>query len=192
MNLLQSGTVFIFQDHTLTIKGFSLSRKLFFISKVFILLFIIGFCVYRQFVNPFIVLAFLFPIIFTFKGFLRIPVNFFDIVIVKSPDGLFINKKFFPFEDLIFLSIRESEEYGVIRLEAKRKNILFENQKTLVANIESFERAVSLSRQLRDFISLDLKINNITMGFSAPRLWRGYFEMGGGKSADVENWNFIE
>ncbi|MBK7763370.1 MAG: hypothetical protein IPI46_08340 [Bacteroidetes bacterium] len=147
---------------------------------------------YTELVNPLILLAILFSLIFTFKEFLKLPANFFDIVMVKSLEGVIINKTLFKYEDLIFLSFRENENYSVIRLEAKRKNILFANDLKLIAGLDSFDRALTLSRQLRNFISLDLKINHITMGFAAPRLWRGYFEMPATKASDIENWHFID
>lgn len=104
-----------------------------------------------------------------------------QIIIEKFMTHLQINRKKMIWEDLMFLSIREKELYNIIRLEAKRKNMLIANEVVLINNCASFDEAVHLCRQFRDFIDPNLKINVAT----------NYISRSGGKS-DLENWHYIE
>lgn len=119
---------------------------------------------------------------------LRIPANFWPVSIRKEENLIFVNKRQFLLEDLLFLSFYETEGYTIIRLEARRNNILFPREVRLISNCSGYEEAVHLCRQIRDFIDPDLKINHIrsVSGKSKPVGWRGSGKI------QFDKWEFIE
>lgn len=165
--------IVIYED-TLVILGYTPLQKLFYSLKIVGLIFIMVILVFKNILHPLFIPALFIPAIFTFWNFLKLPANFFHIKMSKTSDGIQINKTFFPYKDLLFLSIREKDNYSMIRLEAKRRHILFANEKILLMGLDGFESALSHAYQLRDFIGRDLRINQITMGAAATTLWRGY------------------
>lgn len=79
----------------------------------------------------------------------------------------------------MFLSFHEDEMCQVIRLEGKRKNILFPNQAILYIDCAGFEDALDKCRSIRDFIDPALKINYI-------RRARGK------KNRNFDKWEYLE
>lgn len=101
-----------------------------------------------------------------------------------------MNRKKMPFDDMLFLSIREKDNYKIIRLEGKRKNILRANEKILKTDCKNFEEAYLLCRSIRDFINPELKINNIKIGSGSSANIAG--GMSSSRSEDIEIWEFMD
>lgn len=182
---------FIYFNDTLIIEAISIKKKvLYFVAYfvplcILIILYTLGFIPYYLI---FIIAIFLW---YTYKTFLTFPANFTRIILSKYEYGIQINHKRIPFEDLLFLSIREDELYKQIRIEAKRKNILFSNEKILFSHCKNFEHAISLCRELKKFIDPNLKINQIKIG-SARSSSLLTSDSAGSPNSKVEVWNYID
>ena len=125
---------------------------------------------------------------FQFRDFIFLPMIFFRITLRKHPHGLVINGKLMRFDDMLFLSLREKDAYRVIRLEAKRSNILFSNEKVLKTKCKNFDEALAVCQQLRNFIHPDLRINHIKAGYARDE---NAGDGNGRKSDEVEVWDFL-
>ena len=189
----QHDTTFILFNNSLTIKGIPYSRRLIYVACWLIpIIAIVIFMLQSSPKENLILCIILIPVLTTFRPLIKPPPLFFDIIMSKQQDHLLVNGKKFYYEDLLFLSFKEAEGYRIIRLEAKRRNILFAHEKILITQSNSLEESLSLARQLRDFISPDLKINHVTMGESAPSVYYGYFGNRGGRNREVEMWHLID
>ena len=131
------------------------------------------------------------PFVMTFWHRLSPPANFWPLRICKSGEYLYVNKKAFRLDELIFLSFSDHENCTTIRLEARRNYIIFSKEARLISNCSNVEEAIQLCRKLRDFINPQLKINYI-------RLVKGksnYMNIGhGGGRGDTlhDHWEFID
>lgn len=177
---------FITIDNSLIIPALPMRNKLIYILvNVLPVLTVILFW-YFQFISTqmtIVILIFIISILFHFYKF---PANFNPIILRKDFPFFYIGKKKINFDDLLFLSLREKDAYRIIRLEAKRENILISNEIKLFSNCKNFEEALYLCRQVRDFIDPNLKINHITIGNSAVN------SGGGGSNDDIEVWTYID
>lgn len=119
---------------------------------------------------------------------LRFPANFRTLKLRKDQEFIYVNKKALPLEELLFLSFHETEAYAIIRLEARRKNILFPKEAKLMSDCSGFEEALQLCREIRDFIDPDLKINHVMLVSGKSR------NIGRWGSRDIkfEHWEFIQ
>lgn len=113
---------------------------------------------------------------------------FSAITIRKHPDGIWINKRLMPFDEMLFLSLRERDDYAVIRLEGKRETMLKANETVLKTNCRDFEHAYHFCSELRAFIHPELRINHIKIGYG-----RGAYESDGegSKNENVEVWEYL-
>lgn len=182
---------FITIENSFIIPAIPLSGKLIHLT-IYVLPVLIVFLVwYYKFIATItlvVMLIFIGSILFHFFKF---PANFNPIILKKDIPYFYIGKKKINFEDLLFLSLREKDAYRVIRLEAKRENILISNEIKLFTNCKNFEEALYLCRQVRDFIDPNLKINHITIGNSEVNSGYGNYTSGGGRNEDVEVWTYI-
>lgn len=185
---------FITHNNVLTIKGMSLQEKLWYVCKIcIIILAIVVFLLLNHFKTNLILLCLAIPQLITFRRFLFIPDGFTDTVIIKKADEVLINGKSFEYDKLLFLSMKESEQYHIIRLEARRDAILFANEKILIHQRMDYDTSLSYCRFIRDFISPDLKINDVTIGNDEPDTGNMYGETGGGhRDSDIEIWHYID
>ncbi|HTN18597.1 MAG TPA: hypothetical protein VL092_12985, partial [Chitinophagaceae bacterium] len=119
---------------------------------------------------------------------LRIPANFRPVKVRKDRDFVYVNHKVLPLEELLFLSIHETEGYAIIRLEARRTNILFPREARLLSDCSGFKEALQLCREIRDFIDPDLKINHV-MWVSGKGRNIGRW---GSRRIEFEHWEFIQ
>lgn len=185
---------FITHQNVLTIKGMSFREKLFYVFKICLL--ILGMAIFlwlNQLKANLIFLCLAIPQLIAFRRFLFIPEGFSDIVIIKKEDKLLVNKQSFEYDELLFLSMKEFEQYHIIRLEAERDSILFANEKILIHQRMDYDTCLGYCRFIRDFISPDLKINDMTMGHDEPNYesLRGNTG-GGGRNSETEVWHFID
>lgn len=143
---------------------------------------------YTTFLYSILIFFILVALISIYWHRLRIPANFWPVSIRKDEHSVFVNKRGFLLEDLLFLSFYETEGYTIIRLEARRNNILFPREVRLISDCSGYEEAVHLCRQIRDFIDPDLKINHVrsVSGKSKPTSWRGSGKI------EFDKWEFIE
>jgi hypothetical protein len=179
----------IFQNECLLIPNLASSEDHFFVIKLigFLSMMVIPVCLGMYlFVHHFVISISIFIISIPCAYFIysywfkREPIA--QLTIRKVTNYIQLNQKKILFDDLLFLSIRESENYRIIRLEAKRKNIVFANEVIITSNCDSLDEAVSLCRQIRDFIDVNLKINMVEMAVNRA----------GRKDAKNEIWHYVE
>jgi hypothetical protein len=182
---------FIYYNDSLIINGLTRKQQVSYLLKIgmpFLILFSVYFWGYLFFEFALVIGIILFT---TLRHFLPFPANFFGIIIKKQDGNLWINKKVIPYEDLLFLSLREKDFYKIIRLEAKRKNILIANEKILASDCEGFEDALSLCREIKSFIDPNLKINNIKIGTGRANNY-GDYTSSGGRNENIEIWEYVD
>jgi hypothetical protein len=102
------------------------------------------------------------------------------IVLTSHSTHLVVGSKKYLWDDILFLSIREDENYANIRLEAKRKHILIKNESVIIIGKSSLEDAIANCKQVSDFFDKKLKINQIVRTYNRK-----------GKGNDNENWRLI-
>ncbi|MGC4057275.1 MAG: hypothetical protein QM743_04020 [Chitinophagaceae bacterium] len=134
-----------------------------------------------------VVLLFVGVLVISFRRLYMLPADFRPIVISLNEDMVQVNKKGFPAEEILFLSFRQIEDYRIVRLEARRKHILFAREAILKTNCSGVEEALAFCRSIRDFIDPELKINHM-------RLVSGKSEDTGqgSKSIKFEHWEFVQ
>lgn len=89
---------------------------------------------------------------------LKKPANWRPVTIRVSEDEVFVNNKALRKEDLIFLSFHQTEKCRIIRLEAKRNNILIPNEAKILSDCSNEDEATQICRVIRDYIDPNLKI----------------------------------
>jgi hypothetical protein len=124
---------------------------------------------------------------FIFKVLTHQPILLKDITINANENGCNINNKQIDTEKLLFLSIREKDDYKIIRLEMVRKNILIANEQILFTDVDSLEDGIRLCRIIKQFIHPDLRINQIKIGSGGASM----YNPGGNRNRDLEDWCFI-
>jgi hypothetical protein len=121
-------------------------------------------------------------------SFGHIPPKLKDITIQQNTDFLIINQQKIEYNQLLFLSIREKDDYKIIRLEAVRKNILIPNEFVLFNEISSLEEGIILCKKIKKFIHQDLKINVIKIGNGGASI----ANPNGIRNKNLEAWYFIK
>jgi hypothetical protein len=119
---------------------------------------------------------------------LRFPANFRPLTLRKDNEFVYVNNKALPLEELLFLSFHETEAYAIIRLEARRENILFPKEVKLMSDCSGFEEALQVCRDIRDFVDPDLKINHVML-VSGKSENTGRW---GSRRIKFEHWEFIQ
>jgi hypothetical protein len=89
---------------------------------------------------------------------LKRPANWRPVKIRVSEENIFVNNKALRKEDLICLSFHQTEKCSIIRLEAKRNNILIPNEAKILSDCSNEEEATQICRVLRDYIDPNLQI----------------------------------
>lgn len=133
-----------------------LRLKYYFLAACFIILEILVFYLGYHFGGIFF-FGFLILLI-RFGSVLKRPANWHPVKISVSEDEVFVNNKALRKEDLVFLSFHQTEECKIIRLEAKRNNIIKPNEAKILSDCANEDEAIEICRVIRDFIDPDLKI----------------------------------
>jgi len=178
----------IHNENVLVIPGLSVKSRIMYTIRWLIVLITFGLsCLLPILYNIVVVLVLILPVVSTFWYKFKFPANYWPLTIIRSGTTLQVGKRNFQFEDLLFLSFKEDEFYSVIRIEAKRKSILFSNEVQLMNNCSGFEEALSYCRQIRNFIDPNLKINYMRRGQGKS------VDMGQGSgSLEFEDWVYLD
>jgi hypothetical protein len=176
----------IFLNNTLIIPCSSKEARIFYYIRValYCLVVLISFYYFLKlgWVGTLLGSILCFPIFGILSYYFFTPVTLRKIVISKNDAILRLNSKQMPLDSLLFLSVREKENYLIIRLEATRKNIMFANEKMLYTGCSNLDESLAICRQIRDFIDPVLKINVVMMPINRAGI----------HNKDQEIWHYVE
>jgi hypothetical protein len=100
--------------------------------------------------------------------------------IMPSQDGLMVNDKFYEWEKVLFISMRERENYSMLRIELVRKSIMVPNEIIVLTNLEGYEHALAEARKLKQILGSQLRINDT----------RIHYKKKGGASS-LDDWHEV-
>lgn len=131
------------------------------------------------------------PAIKTWWNYFKLPSNFHKRILYKSDNKVYVGKRQFYLDDLLFLSFREDENYRIIRLEVKRNALMIPNESVLITNCSGLDEALRLCRIVKNFIHPSLLINHIKIGYGKAKV-ENLYESGSREGLRFDVWEYIE
>ncbi len=192
MNIDVSNIVII-DNKTLVIQGFTTQEKIgVYVKRLLLLLALVPFYFFNFNMFSIIVLILVLGSAIYHFNTEFFPPEMKPKFIYKEKEHLVVGRKKMVMEELIFLSIRENESYKIIRIEGIRKNIMIANEAILCSECKDFETALERCRIIRNFISPNLKINNIKIGSGYSNSFYNQFNPRSSRDSSIEIWEYVD